>query len=333
MATMALPSPPEPVDATLLPQLYDLYLQERNRKRPLAAQTLANYQDYIGSFVVWVAEQPTPILDVAALVRYQQHVAAYRTPRGLLLTRSSQAERLKRLRRFLGWCYRQGCTGGVNLAELVPQMADIAPSTHFPTLAELQRLFDAVEGVSRIRDLALLATLLATGARRMEAASIKVADLHLDAGYIHLRHTKGDAGGNGPGRCVVFDDATGRLLSLWLATRETRSGHLGGFRLDDRLFGLRAESVNSALRPPARRAGLPLLTPHALRRAFAEYWDEHNGAETYAALKLQLGHATGRDVTRRHYLDPRNYRRILATIRSVYVSPMREITIDWAALE
>lgn len=323
MLQMTLPTPSKPIDATLLPQLLELYLVECTEVRNVKPHTLENYRNYISPLLKWLDAQPTKLLDAAALVRYQRWLATdYRTSRGVLLVPTAQNDCFKRLRHFLQWCFANGCTGRINLANALPGPTPAKSHTHFPTIEELQRLLDAVEGPSRLRDSALIATHAATGARRSEIAAITRRDLHFegDAGYIHLRHTKSDMDGVGPGRWVLFDATTATLLRQWVDLATPEAGVA--------LFGLLPDSIDRAFRRHTIPANVPRLTPHALRRLFTEYWHEHAPADTYAALKLQLGHSLKRDVTQRHYLDPSNKRRILAAIRSAYVSPMSDIDLS-----
>lgn len=268
MINMTLPRPPEPIDATLLPELVDLYMQY-DRTRRVQPSTVANNRYALRLFLRWLDAQPHKLLDAAALSHYLVWLDGdYHTAAGRRLRPSNLAYYCARLRRFFSWCHSQGCTSGIDLAALLPVVDKIKPSTYFPTLNNLQKMFDAAllreMPRLRLRDTALLATLLATGARRSEIASAQRIDTHWDeaGGYLHLRKVKGNMSGDGPGRQVVFDGSTARLLRMWIDASNGAT-----------LFETHQTNVYEIVRTHAIAAGVPRISPHALRRAFADYWE------------------------------------------------------------
>ncbi len=111
-----------------------------------------------------------------------------------------------------------------------------------------------------VRDKALLAFLLDTGARASEVLSLDVADLDLSAGTAMLRRGKG-----GKGRTLYYSPFTSRLLAKYMRSL-VGPGALWRGRDDRRLqyAGLRA-----VLRKRAGMAGTATPQAHDFRRAFA----------------------------------------------------------------
>ena len=206
---------------------------------------------------------------------------------------------------------------------------------YFPDLKEIERLLAAPAGETRLRDLACMAFLLSTAARRVEAALAVVENLEFNTsptniavgadhcGSCWLRHTKGDAAGEGPGRDVVFCSTAGLLLKCYLRSAG---------RTEGRIFDLTDSGIGQMIEKHAETAGLPRLSPHAFRRLFSDHWDEVHGDALRTVLKKQLGHSLkGSDVTEKHYIS-RNRRRIVREIMRYHVSPLDAIQIDWSRL-
>lgn len=61
MLQMTLPTPSKPIDATLLPQLLELYLVECTEVRNVKPHTLENYRNYISPLLKWLDAQPTKL--------------------------------------------------------------------------------------------------------------------------------------------------------------------------------------------------------------------------------------------------------------------------------
>ncbi|GIV81678.1 MAG: hypothetical protein KatS3mg051_1032 [Anaerolineae bacterium] len=156
--------------------------------------------------------------------------------------------------------------------------------------------------------------------------NIALGDDH--RGTCHLRRTKGDMAGEGNGRYVVFDSPTGLLLKIYLRS----VGRSPDTTPDEPIFGMTGNGIRLMIERHRTEAGLPEISAHAFRRAFADYWDEHNGPELRIVLKKQLGHSVAsRDVTELHYIN-QNPRRAAREIMQHHISPMREIRIDWRLL-
>jgi integrase len=143
-------------------------------------------------------------------------------------------------------------------------------------------------------------------------------------GYCILRHVKGDAEGTGKrARVVAFCSEAGLLVKAYLRSVNRSYGPI--FDLSDVAIGQMVERY-------ALAAGIEGMSPHALRRCLADYWDEVNGAAGREMLKRQLGHTSGSpDVTEKHYIS-RNHRRIARELLKMHVSPVGQVGLNWSAL-
>lgn len=197
---------------------------------------------------------------------------------------------------------------------------------------ELSLMLAQPAGEHRLRDTAVIAFLVSTGARRFETANAQIdlmtfatplTDIALGnnhTGWVWLRRVKGDRDGAGAGRPVAFCTIAGLLLKIYLRSVGRTSGTI--FDMSDNAIGLMVDRHANA-------AGVPLISPHGFRRMLADYWDETHGLSGRAALKRQLGHtSTVGDVTERHYIS-RNHRRIARELQKWHTSPLAELTLDW----
>ncbi len=148
----------------------------------------------------------------------------YRTRLGKPLSQTSIYDCFLRLRQVLQWAFTANCTGSVNLADWVPRIEPGTPDQFFPDIDQLAQLLATPTGPYRLRDVACLAFLVSTGARRFEAALAAIEDVEFitpitdlavgsdHRGWVWLRKVKGDADGKNGGRDVVFCSVAGLLL-------------------------------------------------------------------------------------------------------------------------
>lgn len=336
MHAMTLPRRHEAVDCALLPELLELYLSAKRQENTITARTEASYREHLAPFLVWFSARPQKMLSPESLAEFVVWMRTnYRTRYGHAPAANTTAHCVIRLKGLFNWCYRQNCTGGVNLADWLPQVRKVHSRLYFPDVGEMQRLFAATHGPDRLRDLALFAFLLSTGARLYEVAHAEVAHVTFNTpitnlrtgddhrGSVWLRKVKFDAEGLGSGREVVFCRDAGLLLKVWLRAGERGEG--------DTLFGLTDSGISQVVKRRAKEAGLPELSPHAFRRMFADTWDAAHGMAARTVLKRQLGHSLRGDVTQDSYIS-RNHKRVTAEILRWHVSPLAQMSIRWESL-
>lgn len=337
---ISLPNAVESTDATLLPQIINLYFEDKIERGKVSQSTITNYRTYLRPWnVFWEKRSDLhqhrisrEIFMIA--VNWVRH--EYVCSRNRQIDENSVVQCFLRLRQILKWAYEVGCTSNVNLADWCPLLKPVPVKSLFPTTEELQEIFSSPAGESRLRDLALMAFLLSTGARRMEVANAQVELLNFQTaitnlslgddhrGYCELRQVKGDANGEGrKPRVVVFCSDAGLLLKAYLRSVNRNEG---------RIFDMTDSAIGQIVYKHAERAGIQRMSPHAFRRCFADYWDEHLGIGGREALKKQLGHTVAAsDVTERHYIS-RNLRRVAREILKFHVSPLAEIGLPWTSL-
>ena len=334
---ISLPERHQSIDAALLPQIIELYLSTKLATGAITPKTEKNYRNNLNPWVAYwdaCAAQhqqtisPEILTNALTWMRTDYRNARARTPH-----ETSVHHCWVRLRQVFNWAYANNCTGNVNLAEWCPPLPEADPTAHFPSVQELAAILAQPSGEQRLRDVAVIAFLVSTGARRYEAAHAGCETLvfntplgKLDAGGDHagwlvLRKVKGDKEGRGPGRPACFCSACGLLLKCYLRS-------VG--RTEGPIFAMSDTAICQMIDKHATAAGVPLVSPHGFRRMLADHWDEVHGLGGRAALKKQLGHATAAgDVTERHYIS-RNQRRVAREIAKWHASPLSLIPLDWA---
>lgn len=138
---------------------------------------------------------------------------------------------------------------------------------------------------TRLRDRAVILTLLDTGARASELCALRLADVDLKSGAAEVRCGKG-----GKGRIVYMGTATLEAVSAYLDTRESSNGiaPLFATRTGN---ALDCAALRHMLQTAAKRAGLKgSVHPHRLRHTFATAY-LRNGGDAFTLQRL-LGHST-----------------------------------------
>lgn len=179
----------------------------------LAEQTMIARQQAVGRFIAWGArhgiDEPRRIT-LVALEAYQRFLFHYRKRDGLPLAPSTRASRLHPVRSFCRWLFREKHLPADPASELaMPRLQRRLPA-FVPSVAEVERIVVQPDTAthSGIRDRAILETLYATAARRMELANLRVHDLCLDEETVSIRGGKG-----GKDRRVPL----GRRAAHWVA--------------------------------------------------------------------------------------------------------------------
>jgi integrase len=328
MIDLQLAANETPIRATHLDHLIDVYLSDCSAS--VDSATVTSYRHQIAPFRAWWAQAGPPvdhILTARAVEVFPAWVRAeYRNHRGRPPSPASLRSCCVRVRQFTRWLYRTGRLP-VDITAWIPLPKKRPQSQRFLTPQQCQDLLEAVPaGPLQYRDRAMIAFLLATGARRFEAANALWADLHIDerGGVVRLRKTKGDNTGQGGGRIVVFGPATAEAIHY-----HDQFLRLTGQAGDDlRVFGMSNTAIKNRFAKLAERLGWP-IGPHDCRRTFADHWwhSHRGGDQAMILLKLQLGHAVGHDVTMAHYIDTTNETRIIELIREAYTGPVEGLRV------
>lgn len=306
----------EGMDAEALPQLIPIFLEDC-RKRQLAAKSLEIYTDQLGYFARWF-EEYGPLIDhkisIGTLSDYAHWLS---TPEAALkgkpLADNNRSQILKRLRQLFHWSNRQGYIER-DIATWVPSIA-MQPRAMQPISVDdiCYLFFSANMGHRRIRlrNMAMLALLVATGARRGEIFGIekKHIDFRADGSgtiYLPASITKFSKP-----RTVLFCDVCGAFLAKWIENRDNGSIWDEG----------NAMTLYFALGRLSERASIDRIGPHQLRKFYASYFYAENqnaGDFSRLFLQMQLGHQTT-GVTDRNYVFLKSDQ-----IWRWYISPLQD---------
>jgi len=158
----------------------------------------------------------------------------------------------------------------VGAALVVPSMKGVSRrrkvNGNGGTLPALLTAAAAGEGLRGLRDVALLLLLHDSGLRRAEAASLRVADLDIEARKVHAIAK----GAQGERVAVDVSGPAVAALRAYLDARGTLPADAPLFASCDRARkgtgGLTADGIHSLLHALAGRAGLAHVAPHDLRR-------------------------------------------------------------------
>jgi integrase len=188
---------------------------------------------------------------------------------------STAASRYKALRILYGWLEEEGEISANPIAKMRPP---IVPEQPVPIVPDdgLRRLLATCAGkdFDARRDTALIMFFLDTGARRGEAAGLKLADLDFDY-QVATVFGKGRRE-----RSLPFGRKTALALDRYLRARlRHRDSELPWLWLGQR-GQLTAWGIQQVVRRRGRQGGLPGLHPHQLRHTFCHQWRAEGGNET-----------------------------------------------------
>lgn len=315
-----------PIHSAILDDLVDIYLDESI----LPSATVTSYRYQLAPFRAWWklhGPEVDHVLTEKTLKKFLPWAKKdYRNSRGKKASAATIRSCVVRVRQFFGWLHRTGRLP-LDISSWVEMPKKRTAIKRFLTIEQCQALIDAVpDGPLRLRDRALVAFMLATGARRFETANALWADLHVDdaGGWCRLRKTKNDPDGEGAGRVVVFGPATGQALHYHQQFLRI-TGQAGR---DARVFGMSNTAIKNRFNKLSEILGWT-VGPHDLRRTFADFWWNENKEhlQSMQLLKLQLGHKLTNDVTITHYVNISNQDRLVASLRSAYVSPVELLKV------
>lgn len=325
------------VDATHFPQLVESFLTDKQRH--CTARTYVGYVNDLNPFLEWWSDSaPTyeHTFDEEVFADFIDWLdSGYRNRFGHQSTGYTKWRTTKRLRQLLIYAHQKGYVP-VSIFDMCPLYEDPGRLKYFPTVEELYRIIHAAEGETRLRDAAIVAFAISTGARRFEIANAEMRHLVFDTpltqvstsgihtGYIRLLKVKGDAEGRGIGRISLFDSVAGLLLKLYLRSVNRTQGTV---------FGVSDTMIFNIVERLGRRCGIGEIHPHAFRSALVDWWSDvhvRQGHMADIALKLQIGHAVPKEHAIYRYIDTRNEQKTLRRIREFHTSPLLGMAWDWS---
>jgi site-specific recombinase XerD len=248
----------------LLLQSWDIAMRAE-RKSP---RTIRLYLTQVRAFMAWCAAMDSP-------ARFDRRsIQAFLSAESERLAANSLLTRYKGLRQLAVWLHAEGETPAM-VMQGMPQPQVVDQPVPLLTEEQVRALLRACEGTSYAdrRDLAVVRLLLDTGARAGEIVGLKLEDVNLKGGTVHL------TGKGGRSRTVPFGATTARALDRYLRARRSNR-----FADSPRLWlGQRGpmsyDGIAEALRVRARAAGVADFHPHALRHLLAHRWLSAGGSE------------------------------------------------------
>jgi integrase/recombinase XerC len=263
----------------------DAYARHLGSERGRSAHTVRAYVGDIVSLLDHAGRMGAATPDDIDLAVLRSWLARLRTNGA---ARTSLARRAAAARGFAAWAHRDGLIARDVGAQLASPKAhrDLPTVLRADQAADLMTTPDAGDARAT-RDRLILEMLYATGVRVSELCGLDVDDVD------RSRHVVRVMGKGAKERSVPYGQPAERALDAWL--RHGRPGmataHSGAALLLGTKGGrLQTTAVRQVVAAYAQAAGLPHLSPHALRHSAATHMLE-GGADLRAVQEL-LGHSS-----------------------------------------
>jgi len=266
---------------------YSKAFLESLRNKSSSAHTVSNYQIDLEQFTEFLKARKLSVesVDHVVIRDFLNHLYTVRK-----LSKNSVSRKLACLKTFFKFLLRQGVIH-TNPAELIasPRLPKILPSFLGEEEAASIVGLPQGEGITALRDRAILELLYASGLRVSELVGLNDSQLDMDQQTVRV------LGKGKKERIVLFGSFAAKSLVEYL--NEKKRLNLGG--VDDRgevpifvsVRGLRLSSRDVQRLVEGLRLGLKTtrrVTPHTLRHSFATHLLER-GADLRAIQEL-LGH-------------------------------------------
>ena len=246
------------------------FINHIKTERGLSRATVESYRDDLKKFIEFVENKKGRGLlpgDVSPEV-IQEFLdflasAGYRKKNGA----SSRAKRLVSIRTFFRFLHREGLIGR-DPAEGIKGPKVTYAEPHYLQLQEYCALLRGATYHANpfivLRDQALLATFLGTGARVSELIHLDLNGLDMRAKRIRLLRKGGDV------QTLPLSDGIVAFLRVYLKPRRRRA-HCRAVFVSIRGWRLTQQSIGEIVKRCATRARLPTVkvSPHTLRHTFA----------------------------------------------------------------
>lgn len=258
-------------------------------------RTILWYRAFLLEYLEFVGRQERrrPIVGDLSTTLARRWLLAVQAERPRPLSANSLAGRVRTLRAFGGWAFREV---GLPAHPLAGLLTPRTPDVLVPSLRETEMralLAAASSSPQATRDQAIVALLLDSGVRLGELIGLMVGDVDLPEGRCRVR------GKGARERIVPIGGRCRRFLRTWLAVRGRVDAHSplftgrGGRPIPRR-------TVQQLVRRLAFAAGIAdRCSPHVLRHSFARAFLA-NGGDVFALQRI-LGHSPASlQVTRRY---------------------------------
>ena len=271
----------------------EAFLEMMSAERGAAGNTLASYQRDLDDLHAFLAAKKVTVLQAGSA-----DLSAYLADLGRKgFAPSSQARRLSAMRQFYKFLYAEGLRGDDPTSILdspkkgrpLPKTMSEDDVTRLLERAAAEAEDTAPGQPSRLRMLALLEMLYATGMRVSELVSLPAKVLEQEGRFLIIR------GKGNKERLVPLSRSAMEALRLYGAARRAALGGAGDnpwlFPSPGKEGYLPRQVFARELKALAARAGLraAAISPHVMRHAFASHLLQ-NGADLRVVQEL-LGHS------------------------------------------
>ena len=247
------------------------------------------YSHAIDEFVDWYCSEPRLAFNRIVVLRYRSHLEGRRLAPGTINLRLGAVRRLAYEAADCGLLSADLAAG----IRRVRGMRKIGVRLgNWLSAEESRSLWQAPDpsGMKGKRDRALLALLLACGLRRHEAVSLRLRDLERREGRWAIVDLVGKGGHI---RTVPIPDWVREQLECWITAAGIDDGRI--FRRVDRSGQVRGDHISvkaiwHIVKKSARKAGLPSVAPHDLRRTCARLCQSAGGE--LEQIQFLLGHVS-----------------------------------------
>lgn len=250
-----------------------IFLRQYQHRVPKQRQLLSWWKDQIGELLL-------AKISPAVISELRDRLVNEKTKRGEARSGATANRYLAALSKVLTLCVREWCWLEVSPMSRVGKLKESSGKTRFLSVDEVQRLLDECKKSRNTRLYPVVLMAVTLGMRYSEIVSLRWDQVDLDAGFIHLRHTK-----NGTDRTVPISREISALL------QETRQSSLDTLVFPPiRRMGNEHGNVRlrSAFETALKHAGITGATFHTLRHTAASHF-AMQGANTSALMSL-LGH-------------------------------------------
>lgn len=225
-------------------------LMRRLRVQRYSSSTIAQYRSILELFLKYFQHRPMDSLDIEDVMEYNQV---------MILDRGRSESSQRQLTGALKHLFQHVVGSPLDSTEL----AYARKSFFLPTVLSKEEVMTLVRAARNDKHRVIILTLYAQGLRRQEMLDLKVEDIDMDRGMLHIRQGKG---------------AKDRSLPLSKVLREVLSNYLNAYQPDVYLLNgqnslqYSGTSLGKVVKDAAKRAGIKKkVTPHSLRHSYATH--------------------------------------------------------------
>jgi len=285
----------------LLSQAIEGFLLDRDGEADddLSPHTLTLYKKCLAHLVRYLKDPALEQMKPEHLIAYMTYLEKEYRPTNAKTDRLSGYARdnhWKAIRSFMGWCQKRLGISRIDLdlprpafaeEEIIPYCEDevrqiLAACLYTKMAATDGRKSFKMRRPTATRDRAIILLLLETGIRLGELSRLKIEDVNLTAGEIHVRPFR--TGKKSKPRTIPIEKGCKRVL--WLYQTQQRQDAL----YCEPFFPIAYHTVQSLFMRIEERTGIPDVHAHRFRHTFAIQY-LRNGGNIFTLQRI-LGHAT-----------------------------------------